>query len=194
MTGSRRYEAFTEGGWSAVVTESDYQPIPANYFRAWCRNFFFIIIIIPTTSTYCWDVLVPSRCMEGLGSGPLPERRDEDRRRTQETWAEVDPRHGSTAASCSSCSSREEKIRTQSSGDLNSEIINKFTSSNIPIPGEPFKETSFLFLIPFTHHTARPFWHTSGLLQHCFEAVLTGAWNPIHGTAWPSEWDTALNI
>lgn len=88
----------------------------------------------------------------------------------------------------------EEKIRTQSSGDLSSEIINKFTSSNIPIPGEPFKETSFLFLIPFTHHTARPFWHTSGLLLHCFEAVLTGAWNPIHDTAWPSEWDTALNI
>lgn len=88
---------------------------------------------------------------------------------------------------------RGKKNRTQSSGDLSSKIINKFTSSNIPIPGDHSK-SPFLFLIPFTHHTARPFWHTSGLLLHCSEAVLTGACNHIHVTAWPSEWDIALDI
>lgn len=90
-------------------------------------------------------------------------------------------------------SERKKKNRTQSSGDLSSKIINKFTSSNIPIPGDHSK-SPFLFLIPFTHHTARPFWHTSGLLLHCSEAVLTGACNHIHVTAWPSEWDIALDI
>lgn len=43
MTGSRRYEAFTEGGWSAAVTESDYQPILANYFKAQCMDFFVVL-------------------------------------------------------------------------------------------------------------------------------------------------------
>lgn len=41
MTGSRRYKAFTEGGWSAAVTESDYQPILDNYFKAQCMDAFF---------------------------------------------------------------------------------------------------------------------------------------------------------
>lgn len=49
MTGSRRYEAFTEGGWSAAVTESDYQPILANYFKAQCMDFF----CCPDNIYYC---------------------------------------------------------------------------------------------------------------------------------------------
>lgn len=78
MTGSRRYEAFTEGGWSAVAAESDYRPILANRFRAWCREIF-----IPSASAHCWAELVTrcrlhSSCMEGSRSSPFPASQDRE--------------------------------------------------------------------------------------------------------------------
>lgn len=72
MTGSRRYKAFTEGGWSAAVTESDYQPILDNYFKAQCMDAFFFFFFLS------WQHLLLLYWLQGVvwrsGSGPFPER------------------------------------------------------------------------------------------------------------------------
>jgi len=84
MTGSRRYKAFTEGGWSAAVTESDYQPIPDNYFKAQCMDAFFFFVL--TTSIAA--VLVTRGCVE-IRMWSFPRERGKDQGRTQYKWMPV---------------------------------------------------------------------------------------------------------
>lgn len=141
MTGSRRQEAFTEGGWSAVSTKSGYQPILASHARAQCREFF-----IPSASPEL-------RWSEGAGYTAVAWRHQEatlsQRDRIKKDMGGPS-RSGSQVKAplltllLSPVPARPEH---QSSWDFSSEKINTFAFHIIPLPGKPSKGASFVSLM-----------------------------------------------